>query len=256
MAKRIFFYLFSGTGNTFLLYRSVRKAFEEAGYVCEAQWISRKKEYGHSSGDIIGILVPVAVQSTFPFIFDFLRTFPGGDNELFFLDTLGAYSGGLLGPVKKILLAKGYFTAAAQEIVMPSNFFKNGRNPEEEEKTRRQGLEEGRRFVRDFINGEKKWPGDSFWSPVMQALSGSSLLWKMLRKKYRFTVDPGTCIRCGRCLSLCPVENITMEEIPCFAGHCEFCLRCVTFCPTGAISVKGEDFVPYRAVEYDDFRLS
>jgi len=256
MAKEIFFYLFSGTGNTFLLYTSVRTSFEEAGFRCRAQWITQEKRYGHSPGDIIGILVPVAVQSTFPFIFEFLRSFPPGENEVFFLDTLGAYSGGLLGPVKKILSQKGYSAAAAAEIIMPSNFFKSGRNPAEEEALRRKGLEEGRSFVRAFLRGEKRWPASSVFSPVMRAFSGSPVVWKMFRKKYPLTADPGLCTRCGRCVSLCPVGNITMDDLPRFSDHCEFCLRCITFCPTEAISVKGEEFTKYRAVDDDDFHLS
>jgi|MTBAKSStandDraft_2_1061841.scaffolds.fasta_scaffold02121_13 ferredoxin len=256
MGKRVYFYLFSGTGNTFLLYRSLLKVFREAGFLCGAQWITQEKRYGHSPDDLIGILVPVAVQSTFPFIFEFLNSFPPGENELFFLDTLGAYSGGLLDPVRKIMSQKGYHATAAAEIVMPSNFFKNGRNPLEEEALRRKGMEEGCSFVRAFLRGEKKWPAASFLSPVMKAFSGSSLVWKMFRKKYPFSADPDLCTRCGRCLSLCPVGNIAMEDLPQFSDHCEYCLRCVTFCPTEAISVKGEEFARYRAVEYDDFHLS
>jgi ferredoxin len=51
----------------------------------------------------------------------------------------------------------------------------------------------------------------------------------------KFTVDD-RCTSCGRCVEVCPVENIRLEEgRPVWLHHCEQCMACIQFCPTEAI---------------------
>jgi ferredoxin len=51
----------------------------------------------------------------------------------------------------------------------------------------------------------------------------------------KFTVDD-RCTSCGRCVEVCPVENIRLEEgRPVWLHHCEQCMACIQFCPTAAI---------------------
>jgi len=51
----------------------------------------------------------------------------------------------------------------------------------------------------------------------------------------KFTVDD-RCTSCGRCVEVCPVENIRLESgRPAWLHHCEQCMACIQFCPTEAI---------------------
>jgi len=52
-----------------------------------------------------------------------------------------------------------------------------------------------------------------------------------------------------------PAGNIAMKEITQFADYGS-CLCGVILCSTGVVSVKGQGFIPCRAVEYADFRPS
>ncbi len=46
------------------------------------------------------------------------------------------------------------------------------------------------------------------------------------------------CIRCGKCVRLCPTKNLTMGENGVEqAGRCAVCYRCVNACPKQAITV-------------------
>lgn len=62
----------------------------------------------------------------------------------------------------------------------------------------------------------------------------------------QFEADPERCIRCGTCVSDCPVNILVIgEELPFVAegrqGDCIGCQHCLCICPTGAASVLGLD---------------
>jgi ferredoxin len=59
---------------------------------------------------------------------------------------------------------------------------------------------------------------------------------KMVTDK-KFTVDEDVCIKCGKCVKVCPVDNIqgTPPEWI-HNGRCTSCLACYHYCPTHAIN--------------------
>jgi len=53
----------------------------------------------------------------------------------------------------------------------------------------------------------------------------------------KFTVDTGKCIKCGKCVKVCPVDNI--KNTPpewLHNGRCTCCLACYHYCPVHAIN--------------------
>ncbi len=76
----------------------------------------------------------------------------------------------------------------------------------------------------------------------------------------RFTVDP-SCVHCGTCAYVCPVENIQLVDgLPQWLGHCEQCYACIHFCPVAAIQVQGKPTrlrgrYHHPAVSADDIAL-
>lgn len=55
----------------------------------------------------------------------------------------------------------------------------------------------------------------------------------------RFHID-SNCTNCGTCAKVCPVNNITPKQKPCFHHHCEGCLACIHSCPKTAIHMDKE----------------
>ena len=52
-------------------------------------------------------------------------------------------------------------------------------------------------------------------------------------KKYLSTDE---CIHCGKCVSVCPLQNISLEEgRPKWHGNCTMCMACYHHCPVNAI---------------------
>jgi ferredoxin len=82
----------------------------------------------------------------------------------------------------------------------------------------------------------------------------------MQRKPYRkyldayrsaIAVDPSRCTLCGRCVRLCPVDNLSIKTGAVkTAGRCVFCMRCYDFCPESAITFLGKPHDLKRGVPY------
>jgi ferredoxin len=63
------------------------------------------------------------------------------------------------------------------------------------------------------------------------------------------TVQPGSCIGCGQCVSICPDEVLSMKDGKATTGEgvflgCIACGHCMTVCPTKSVRVTGRDLSP------------
>ncbi len=58
-------------------------------------------------------------------------------------------------------------------------------------------------------------------------------------------VNPDRCAYCGGCVSVCPVEALTLAETRLLVGEeCIECGDCVPACPVGALTLEGEPISP------------
>jgi ferredoxin len=246
------FYYFSGTGNTLLAVRAMAEYFQENNFTVAINRIEKSKPKEINLSHTIGLAFPVAVQSTYPFVWKFINNLPEADGtDIFMLDTMGAFSGGLVGPLKRVLKKKGYNPIGAKEIVMPNNFTTKQGKQEKHDKIIDKGMKTAKRFAHDLHFGVAKWNAVPIPN-LFNKISTNKKVWDFTRKKMELHVIEHDCIKCGICYQLCPVFNINMEEFPEFNEHCEFCMRCYSYCPTDAIKFKNSKFVAYQAVPVDD----
>jgi len=254
--KNVAFYYFTGTGNTLLVVKEMAAVFSEQAVPVELLPLERADPRSVKLEGTVGLAFPVAAQSTYPLVWKFVEGLPrSSGTEVFMVDTLAGFSGGMVGPLKRLLKNKGYVPVGAAEIIMPSNFFHVVRDAGKEERVKRAGLARARQFALALIEGKERWDRVPVLSDIVCWMSRSSLIWNHLRKLFRVVVDPARCTRCGVCVKLCPVKNIALPEFPVFSDRCQVCMRCISFCPTGAIFVPKKKYEVYRATDLTEIQL-
>lgn len=57
----------------------------------------------------------------------------------------------------------------------------------------------------------------------------------VMRSSHAFTVSDA-CIGCGKCVQLCPLNNIRLDkDKPVWGSNCTHCMACICYCPKEAI---------------------
>ncbi|HUW42378.1 MAG TPA: EFR1 family ferrodoxin [Rectinemataceae bacterium] len=245
-------YWFSGTGNTLIAASELRDRLRASGREVAMRPMERSDPGRVDLGAVLGFVVSVAGQGTHPLVWEFLESLPeAAGTACFLVDTLGIYSGGILGPVRKILRRKGYRTLAAREILMPNNFMRKKSDPDKDVAL----VERGRASARDFgdrlLSGSGRWRDIPLYSELLAAAFRSRKAVARWKRMLPLAVDPERCTACGTCVRICPERALSLEPgaaVPVRGERCSLCHRCVAFCPAGAIGIAGGRYLAYRAL--------
>jgi len=120
--KKSLIYYFTGTGNTYRIAIKVKAAFEKLNCSCDLIAMEETDHVFLDSVDYVGLMFPVAIQSTFPNVWTFIHQLPEGNGQkIFMIDTMESFSGGIVGPLKKQLERKGYICIGSIELKMSSS---------------------------------------------------------------------------------------------------------------------------------------
>jgi len=250
--KKVHLYYFSGTGNTLLVCRSIKEIFEKNGVETRLYAIEKEPPTNVDLDVCIGLAFPVAVFTTYPLVFKFIKGLPQANGtKVFMTDTMGGLSIGLRSIVKAMLVRKGYNPIAASQIVMPDNFWPSPEKEKQNPKIVKKGIASVSSYADSILKGTASWNE----VPILPwaAYGISQFLFSLggFRKK-TIKFNKEKCIKCGLCAKLCPVNNIVMHEHPVLNSKCEACVRCNSFCPTGALYRKKDGEHVYRAVRSEE----
>jgi NAD-dependent dihydropyrimidine dehydrogenase PreA subunit len=255
------FFVFTGTGNSLLAAQTMTEALRQEGMSVRLHSMDGPCPEVLKEESVVGLALPVACNSTYPTVWRFIDSMPPGEGrEIFMLGTCGGMSGGMQGPLRVILSKKGYKPIAARFFLMPRNY-NNKTLPVDKNGARvEKSALEIRFFAYDLLKGNARWSGGiPMLSTLSYRLGRTRIPWDLFYKIFPIAVNPEKCVRCKRCVNICPSGAITMSgETPPAVNPklCESCQRCVGFCPTGALEVPGKPAEPYRAMSYDDFKAA
>jgi len=253
-SERLDFYYFTGTGNTYRVVRRMARTFQERGVDVRLMRIERGTPVTLRLGSVLGLGFPVAYQSTYTFLWDYFRSLPEGRSaEVFMVDTMAGYSGGIVEPLGRLLLKKGYRLLAAREIQMPLNFWLVETRLYDQDEMIARGERSAEQYAVDLLEGKARWRLSSPVEPLMYGIFRlyEGLLytgWNQRWFKVRHLAE--RCDGCQRCVRACPVGNIDIREGgPIFLDHCEFCQMCLAVCPHDANQFVLNRGLVYRATD-------
>lgn len=233
-------YVFSGTYNTLHAARMIRCALQEGGVqttVCEVRMpldtLPKPDAY-----DYVGFGYPVHAYNAPQVFVEFIRRLPALKRPAFLFKTSGEpfrMNNASSCMVYRLLSRKGYDVRLESHMLMPYNIM--FRYPDALSKQMYLHTQaQSQLLAKRLLGGERdnirfhaghwiaaflmriEWPGAK--------LNGA--LYSVNKKK---------CTKCRRCVSMCPVNNIRMDDGKIrFSWDCAMCMRCAMFCPRDAIN--------------------
>ena len=245
--KEIILYYFTGSGNTLKIAQKVKDVFVKLDYTCELSRMEEVIDIDLEKYEYIGLLFPVAIQSTFPVVWDFINRLPYQQGKkIFMIDTMEQFSGGVVGPVKRVLQKKGYDCVAALEVKMNSSMQTKLNDLNKVAEKNKKALKDAEQFIYDMLKGKVKWNRVPLLSDGMRSISKGRSIWTSTSKKININHD--LCVRCNICIKKCPVDAMAMINDKIVINHslCNSCMRCIHNCPKDAFECGGKKVIRYK----------
>ena len=246
-------FYFSGTGNTRFVAEQIAAGIgEELVFIPDAIR-ENKFEFEIAEDETIGFCFPTHGWQVPRIVREFIRNlefihptpspspYRGGE-YVWAVTTCGDNIGETMTILNKELATIGLKTSATFSVIMPESYvclpFMYTDTEEKERakiSTAKQQLPHIIKCISERqsnIEELEKGATPRLYSYVI----GGYFNKRMVNDK-KFTVDEDVCIKCGKCVKVCPVDNITgtpPEWI--HNGRCTSCLACYHYCPVHAIN--------------------
>lgn len=157
--------------------------------------------------------------------------------DVWFVMSCGSDIGFAEKRIKKLCERKDFNFKGVAEVVMPENYIAMFDAPEEAEARKiiaaaQPAIDKAAECIAENKAFALKKSGlmDSLKSGIV-----NSGFYAICVKDKAFTVSD-KCISCGKCASLCPMNNIEIRDgRPVWNGKCVHCMACICSCPTEAI---------------------
>lgn len=176
--------------------------------------------------------------------------------KIFYMATMGLFSGDATGCAARLLKRYGAKIIGGLQIKMPDSVC----DSKLLKKSREKNLEiihlADKRIVEvafQIKKGVFSQEGLGVFDHIA-GLFGQRLWFFYKTRNYTDTLKiSNTCVGCGLCSEVCPMNNIIMDKgKPKAEGKCTMCYRCISLCPKQAITLLGKEIVEqYRFENYN-----
>lgn len=252
MRKAAIFF-FSGTGNTWFVAKRIsialcKKDIKSNVYSIDAL---EKDEINKiiSENDLIVFGYPIyASYMPIPML-DFINKIdPVENKETAIFCTQMIFSGDGAKVLDDLISKKGFVTKWADHFNAPNNlnsghfsFMPITNDREKLKKVMKKLNRQALRFANYISKDTSYLKGFSKFSTIL-ALTQRPANKPMINIwKKSISIETDLCIKCGKCLTVCPRNNIEVIHKNFVAKeNCCSCLRCHNFCPANAISFQGK----------------
>lgn len=174
--------------------------------------------------------------------------------KIFVIATMGLFSGDGAGILCRLLKKYGAEIIGGLHLKMPDSIG--------DEKILKRSIEKNRELVKRaekkidnavkcMKNGKPPQEGIGFFYHVA-GFFGQRLYFYSKTKQYtnKLKIDKKKCIGCSKCVGLCPMKNLSIENYLAKAGdRCTMCYRCINICPKKAITLLGKNVIEQGTIE-------
>jgi ferredoxin len=238
---------FSATGNSLYIAKSI------GGELYSIPQMVKEKTFDFTD-EKIGIVFPLHAWSVPPYVVDFLKKATFNCKYLFAVVTYGIYSGAVAKHLSDIAGVAGFRFSYIGRIKMVDNYLPTFDMEKEIAKEPKKNIEQQLEAVKSDITVSKEGTlKENFLDKAamnyMLKRNGKPFSEKRLKvhvvgegiENYISVED--SCVQCGVCASVCPVNNIEMDakngKIS-LSDKCFMCFACIHNCPSNAIHIQGE----------------
>lgn len=224
-------YYFTGTGNSLFTAKELSKNLNDSEIIPIIRSIMEKKVI---EGDIIGIVTPVYMYRAPKIVCKFLKSIQKA-NYVFAVATNAGGIGKVFSHIKSILKKQKLTLNAGFNITLPNNYTPYGPPPEGdildeiiiEASQKINSIAKIVKKQQNVIDSESSFYRKNIWPGIFYYLGYIS------GKKFdRYFKVGSHCNKCGLCMDICPVDNITLKNSRLSWKHkCENCFACMHFCP-------------------------
>ena len=244
-------YYFTGTGNTLLVAREVQKTLAARGLQCALRRIEKSDPAAVDPTHVLGLGFPIAGFTTYPLVWKFIEKLPQAHGApAFAFATMGGMAFAAMGPLGRILSAKGYVLTGATQISMPANLWSKRYDPDKTRKRTEQGLSHARRFANDLADHKARWWTFPLLGRLLHPLLTSKKMWSSTPDYVK--IDRDKCTKCALCVELCPADAIELNQEVVLNGKCQWCLRCVSYCPEQALYYSKDKYERYKPTTIEE----
>ena len=234
-------FYFSGCGNSKHVAETLATQLNDTLVFIPEATRENRFNYPLTESERLGFVFPVYAWAPPKLVLDFIHRLQldSKPDYLFFACTCGDECGHTENIFRKAVAEKGWELSACFSMKMPETYigmpgFKL--DTEENAKKKIQAAEATMsRNTPRLLNKEhfhEMDMGKAAWLKSYM-INGSFNKFATDDRKYRFTEQ---CISCGKCVNVCPLQNITLEDgHPKWHRHCTMCMACYHHCPTNAI---------------------
>ena len=234
-------FYFSGCGNSRHVAETLAAQMnDEMIFIPEA---ARAGHYNYSlsEGEPLGFVFPIYSWAPPRLVLDFLKQLRMAQDPgyVYFACTCGDQCGQTEKIFRKALKEKGWELSACFSMKMPETYIAfAGFKLDTEEMAKKKIADTDATLNRNIprlMNKER-----------FSEITVGSLAWLKSHiinssfNKYatddRKYLSNDKCISCGKCVEVCPLQNITLQDgRPKWNGHCTMCMACYHHCPVNAI---------------------
>ncbi|GHU33921.1 iron-sulfur protein [Spirochaetia bacterium] len=236
MNENIIFF-FSGTGNSFDIALRLAEQIKNTDVlnIASVKSVPPLENYKR-----IGVIFPVYGFTMPNIVLKFISKIPQNNNVYYFsIATLGAFALGAMYRTYEAFKKAGIELKYITNIYMPENYILFSKVPSDKIiwAHLKNSVKRIKEISDDILNYKKKKATKTILYNMVKNISlEESKKWPLTAKKFIVNKE---CVKCKKCIRICPVENIKMVNGQIiFDEHCECCLACIHSCSKEAINYE------------------